>query len=84
MGKGPARAVRAAAAYEAVKRARSLAVAQWLPVAEGESVVIGFARGCRIELEADEADDFEFRGNGTDATELLVVEEATEAAVAAE
>ena len=84
MGQRPARAVRAAAAHEAVKRARSLAVAQWFPVAEGASVVIGFARGCRVELEADEADDFEFRGDGTDAAELLVVEEAAEIAVAAE
>lgn len=84
MGQGPARAVRAAAAHEAVKRARSLAVAQWLPEPEGASVVFGFARGCRVELEADEADDFGFLGDGTDAAELLVVEEAAEAAFAAE
>lgn len=83
MGEGSTGAIRAVTAHEAVKRTR-LTVAQWFTEPEGESVVIRLARGGRLELAAGEADDVKLISDGTHAAVVLVAEEASKAAVAAE
>ncbi|KFY26204.1 hypothetical protein V493_04233 [Pseudogymnoascus sp. VKM F-4281 (FW-2241)] len=84
MGEGPARAVRAAAAYKAIKRPRSLAVAQWFAEPEGAGVVIRPARRYSLQLATGATDDVELLGDGTYPAVVLVAAAAAQAAVAAE